>query len=422
MNDIGRAKVVEEGLHTISPSLNDRERKDRIERAAQHIFYTEPADVGAQLCLENIKYGLAKMHCVQEQLGLKPDATFVASPDVTITVNPYRWNNGFGYGGKFSWGDGDDEIVFLETKPNCCGMFVGGLDKLPKKESVMRNAVKMKQEKCKIDDIKIKWNLEKGNHFIDVYELRPLGSYHKFPPYAFMLHTSGAELKTETHLGPGLYIDKSPVLHDMAEFVKTPFGESPVLTGAKAKEYYQFYKVAADFAYRRRKRAAELLFGEFELIVDATHQGLTSQNAIAVGTNALSGARGKNIFPLALQPDLPSYLVEGCQNYRHDMIEQLGWKDRAIDLGVYHRLENADLLPHGAGYNFPQLEKVLRVHEVNGRRIFEVKSRRGEGVELFGDLNNIPFEYRGTEILDRTVALGLGKPVAELIPLYVYKI
>lgn len=398
------------------------ERMDWLDRADQHIFHAGPKDVGAQLCLENMKYGLAKIHYVQDRLGLKPNATFIASPDVTITINSYRWDNGFGYGGKLSWGDGESELVFLETKPNCCGMFVGGLQQLPSKETVMHRLVTMKRDRCEIDGVKIKWNLEKGNHFVDLFEVRPLTSKPELPHYAFMLHTSGSELKTETHLGPGLYIDSSDTLHKSADFVDTPFGITPILTGTKAKHYYDFYQVAENFAHRRRLRAAELLFGDFVPIVDATHQGLVNQNEIALGTNTLNAARGSKLFPLALQPDLPSYLVQGFENFSPGMIETLGWKDRAMDLGTYRRLTNANLLPHGAGYTFPQLKEVIKVHESDGRRLFEVKSRRGQGVEILGDLANIPYEYRGTDILHHTVNLGLGQPLAELIPIYVFKI
>ncbi len=393
-----------------------------LDRAAQHIFHATPLDIGAQLCVENLKYGLAKMHYVQTLLGFKPDATFIASPDVTITVNRYRWDNGFGYGGKLAWGEGDTELIFLETKPNCCGMFVGGLGKLPAKEVVLERAVKMKQDRCEIDGIKIKWNLDKGNHFVDVFEVHPLKSGPQLPPYAFMLHTSGSELKKATHLGPGLYVDASATLQQWAEVIETPFGPAPILTGKRAQEYYQFYQVAEDFASRRRLRAAQLLFEEFVPIVDATHQGLVHQNAIALGTNTLQGARGSKLFPLALQPDLPSYLVEGVENFSPGVIEKLGWKSRAMQLGVYHRLGRANLLPHGAGYTFPQLTRVLKVHEIGGRRLFEVKSRRGQGVELLEELANIPYEYRGEEILTHTIELGLGEPVAVLVPRYVFKV
>lgn len=397
-------------------------RTDWLDRACQHIFHAEPIDVGAQLCLENMKYGLAKIHYVQERIGLKPNATFIASPDVTVTINSYRWNSGFGYGGKLAWGDGETELIVLDTKPNCCGMVVGGLEKLPAKEAVIRRAVKMKQETCEIDGLRIKWNLEKGNHFVDVFEVRPLNSDPELPPYAFMAHTSGSELKKESPLGPGLYIDASKPLQKLAEQIETPFGTVHILTGKKAKEYYQFYQRAETFAQTRRVKAAQMLFEDFIPLANANHQGLLNQNEMALGINTWVVESNVTLLPLALQADLPAYLFKGLDNFTARTIEKLGWKDRAEQLGVRHRLTKANLLPHGAGYNFPQFKEVIKVHNFQGRRFFEVKSSRGEGSEILADLRNIPYEYRGQEIFTQTMDLELGRAVAELIPIYVLKI
>ncbi len=398
------------------------DKNDWLEQATGHMFFTRPIDVGAQLCLENMKYGLAKMHFVQAQLGLQPSATFIASPDVTVTINSYRWNSGFGYGGKLAWGEGEDELIFLDTKPNCCGMFVGGLQNLPTKETLVHRSVIMKQERCEIDGVKIKWNLEKGNHFVDVFEVRPLSSEIKLPPYAFMAHTSGSELKKESRLGPGLYIDASQTLRNWAERVETPFGSVHILTGSRAKEYYQFYQVAETFAQKRRYRAAELLFGQFTVLCNANHQGLLNLNQMALGINTWGDLPGDTLYPLALRPDLPAYLFRGLQNFSRKHIQRLGWEERARQSGVYHRLENANMLPHGAGYYFPNWKKVLKVHQTPDLRFFEVKSKHGEGSEIVGDLRNVPYEYRGKEVVTQTVELELGKPVAELIPIYVLKI
>ncbi|RMH97663.1 MAG: hypothetical protein D6681_11825 [Calditrichaeota bacterium] len=398
------------------------ERKDWLERAAEHIFHDRSPDVGARLCLENMRYGLAKIHFVQQRLGLTANATFIASPDVTVTINSYRWNSGFGYGGKLSWGDGDQELIFLDTKPNCCGMFVGGLDTLPPKEKLVYRAATMKRERCEIDGIRIKWNLEKGNHFVDVFEVKPLADNLHLPPYAFIAHTSGSELKKESHLGPGLYIDSSAALRDRAEVIQTPFGPVHILTGAAAREYYEFYRVAEAFATKRRAKAAELLFEQFTTIANANHQGLLNANEIALGVNTWQVGAMDVLQPLALRPDLPAYLFRGLPNFTPGVIRSLDWEARARRLGVYHRLENANFMPHGAGYNFPGWKEVIGNYEVAGRRFFELKSTRGEGTEIVGDLRNVPYEYRGEEIFARTVELGLGMPVAELIPIYVLKI
>jgi hypothetical protein len=396
-----------------------------IERAAEHVFALPPKDVGAELALANVKYGLAKMHYVQSRMGLKADATFLASPDVTVTMNAQRWHSGFAYGGKLTWGEGDRDLVFLDTKPDCCGMLVGGLTDLPSKACVLERAVRMKDDRSVVDGIEIKWNLEKGNHFVDVFELRPLTPDRRWPPYAFIVHTSGSELKRESHLGPGLYADSSRTLAQWAEVVETPFGGMRVLTGDKAREYYQFCRIATRFAQQRRLRAAELLFDDFLPIANAIHQGLVSQNEIALGVNTWTddeAAAGDAVFPLALQPDLPSYLMQPTLNLTPKRLDELGWTRRSASLGVYGRLRTANVLPHGAGYDFPQLAALIDVHEIHGQLVFEVKSRRGSGVELLSEFDHVPYEYRGREVLEETIDLGLGVPVAELIPQFVFKI
>ncbi len=398
------------------------DKRTLLERAARHLFHGPAQDVGAELCLENMKYGLAKIHAVQAQIGLPANATFLASPDVTVTINAYRWQSGFGYGGKLAWGDGDTELVFLDTKPNCCGMFVGGLDRLPKKETLIQRSVQMKQDRCEIDGIKIKWNLEKGNHFVDVFEVRPLDDTVTLPPYAFMAHTSGSELKKESHLGPGLYIDASRTLREWAEAVETPFGITYILTGARAREYFAFYRVAEAFAQKRRNRAAQLLFDTFTTLTNENHQGLLDMNTIALGINTWEEEGRPGLAPLALRPDLPAYLMRGTPNFSPETVQRLGWQKRARELGVEARLLAANMLPHGAGYNYPGWKRVRGVHEVGGRRFFEVESREGKGSEIISDLRNVPYAYRGREVLSQTMELGLGRPVAELVPVYVLKI
>ena len=107
-------------------------RKQLLERASKHYFTLGLGDGASYLCRENMKYGLAKIHIIQEKLGLKPNATFLSTPDETVTRNKTRWKAGFGYGGKLVWGSGKERLIVLDGKPNACGMLVGGLDELPK--------------------------------------------------------------------------------------------------------------------------------------------------------------------------------------------------------------------------------------------------------------------------------------------------
>ena len=81
------------------------DRKRLLKQAEEHIFSTGLDDSAARLSLSNMKYGLAKIHWVQRELGLEPDATFVAAPDLTVTRNVNRWKSGIGYGGQTPGGE-----------------------------------------------------------------------------------------------------------------------------------------------------------------------------------------------------------------------------------------------------------------------------------------------------------------------------
>ena len=96
-----------------------------IERAKRHIFTLGLNDVASYLCRLNMKFGLAKMHYTQYKLGMEPNATFISAPDETVTRNKVRWESGIGYGGKISWGSGEDKVIILDVMPNACGMLEG---------------------------------------------------------------------------------------------------------------------------------------------------------------------------------------------------------------------------------------------------------------------------------------------------------
>jgi len=144
--------------------------KEQILRNAKnHCFFIGLNDSGAELCKANTSYGIASIHYVQKQLGLSANATFISTPDMTITRNSSRWQSGFGYGGKVSWGAGDNNLIILNAKPNACGMLVGGLEKLPDIESLIKKLHGMETNPIQIDGVEVIWDFYKSNHFIDVF-------------------------------------------------------------------------------------------------------------------------------------------------------------------------------------------------------------------------------------------------------------
>jgi len=392
-----------------------------LRNARNHCFFVGLNDSGAELCKANIVYGIAGIHYVQSQLGRTPNASFISTPDMTITRNTSRWRSGFGYGGKITWGENDDEFIILDVKPNACGMFVGGLEELPDIESLIRKLHEMESGKVEIDGIEVVWDFYKSNHFIDVFRVKAIAKLDKdLPPYAFIIHGSADEFKEDNESGFGIYYDKSKQLREMTECVETPFGQFHILTGSSAKKYFERYKCAEDFSKKKRKVAAELLFGKFVEVSNESHQGLININEITLGCHYSKNQA--TLFPLALRGDLPAYLVRGNPNLSAESIELLGFEKRARSLGVYDRLLNANIIPHGGGYVLPDILTVSRVIEVDGKRYFEVEMQNDRGKKIISAVRELPYEYRGRKVVLRALETGSIEIVAKLIPEYVLKI
>lgn len=396
------------------------DRQTLLRRATEHIFSTGLDDSGARLGLANMRYGLAKIHLAQEALGLAPDATFVAAPDLTVTRKHSRWRSGFGYGGRLTWGDSQQELIVLDLKPNCCGMLVGGLNRLPTRDTLLERVQTFQAEEPCIDGVPLEWDFGQSNHFIAVFRVTPLDD-SPLLPCAFVIHGSGSELRGETAWGDGLYWDPSGGLQRKAEVLETPFGPLRLLTGQAARDYYAFCRRADTFAKKRRLLIARRLFDEMTPYNNEAHQGLVSMNDMVPGIYLVREG-GETIFPLTLQAHLPAYLVRGRPNLSDAVIERLGLGERARRLGLYDRLRSANVIPHGGGYTFPHLRDVLSVIQLGQERYFELSLGADDSRQIVSDVGDLPYAYRGMEVVERVVVLGLRELVARLDPIYVLKL
>jgi hypothetical protein len=394
--------------------------EELLKRAKGHFFSTGMGDGASILCRVNMKYGLAKIHLMQEQLGFKPDATFVSTPDETVTRNISRWKAGFGYGGKLTWGSGNDKLIILDGKPNACGMLVGGLNEIPDPKDLIERIHDVKRDLF-IDDLKIDWDMYKGNHFIDVFEVVKRSGELDLPKYVFIMHGSVSELRGETDKGLGLYWDKSEALNDLAKRIETKFGVLHILLDDAAKDYFKFFQYADNFAKEKRRIAANEIFGEFKMICNVTHQGLLNMNELILGCQNIRDNDAK-VFPIALRADLPAFLMKGIPNMEPENIEAMGFTRRAEKYEVMDRLLNANLMPHGAGYAFKDFISVSEVMEIKNQRYFILDMHNDIGTKICSDVREMEFDYRGKNVVLKTVELGLGEIMARLTPRYVLKI
>ena len=396
-------------------------KAELLARTKEFYFSLGVQDGASSLCKANFRYGLAKLHYTQESLGLTPNATFISTPDETITKNRARWLAGYGYGGKLTWTDKNDPFIIIDAKPNACGMLVGGLDEMPQPEDIIKNINRVINEDNYIDDVKIEWDFKKGNHFIDVFKTKAREEGSQLPRYSFIIHGSVPELRKETEKGPGLYYDASKALFDMCEKVDTPFGPTYYLEGDNAKEYLQFFQYAKKFAAQKREKAAELLFGKFKVLSNPLHQGLISYGDMLLGCQHITEDPNK-IFPVALRSDLPAYLIKALPNLTSQQIGELGFENRAKKWDLMHRLENFNTFPHGGGYALPHISRVTEVKVIDGERYFICEQENQDGLAILEDIRETQFLYRGKVVMNKIDTTSLGKVVAQLNPKFILKI
>ena len=401
-------------------------------------------DASMALCEANVPYGLAKIHWAQERLGVEPDATFVGSPDATVTRNDNRWSQGFGYGGVYSW---SGDFTVLDIKPNACGMIVGTLSELPAIEDLRQRLVALDEGAVRVDGKAIESDFDESNHFVDLFEVAPRKETTKEAAgrerragddlvatellngarYAYIMHSSGHEHRGPNDKGPGLYWDQSAELRSLARKLETPWGSLHILEGQRAAEWYRFYTEVQDFNHRRREALADLLFDEHRVVINATHQGLVRGFDRAnvgcytfeddAGAASVEGA----VFPLTLSPTLPAFLVRGKPNISDATIDRLGWRQRIERHGLAERIAGTNLLPHGGGYAYPNLRGVARVVErgPDDRRFELVPAEPGAPVEVIETPRHLKYAYRGLEVKERLEELDLGEVVVELDLQYV---
>jgi hypothetical protein len=192
-----------------------------------------------------------------------------------------------------------------------------------------------------------------------------------------------------------------------------------LLRGEAARDYVDLYWRTDDFAMRRRHRAAEALFGDFEVIANINHQGLFNDNEVLLGCQ--STLPPTRLLPIMVRADRPAFLLRGLPNLTDEQIDRLQFRERAERIGQVHRLRTANVLPHGAGYALPHLSRVRRVIEIGDTRYFELERPDQRDTQIIADPRDLAIAYRDESVVMRTVEIGLGVIAARLEPLFVLK-
>jgi hypothetical protein len=413
------------GSMSISNKISELSKLDLLKRAKEHIFSTGLNDGASKLCKANMKYGLAQFQIIQEKHGFEPKATFISSPDETISRNNFRWNSGLGYGGRLNWGNSNDKIIFLNVKPNCCGILVGGLEEIPDPYDLIKTIDKVKSIELYDNDVLINWDYGISNHFINCFETKNLSDTN-FPPYVFMIHGSAPEYRDDKY-GIGLYIDTSKTLKELAIEEQTIFGKQYILLDSDAKEYLDFNKKAINFSNKKREIIANELFGtDYKIICNTPHQFLKDYNNMYLGSNCTDvdcELISTNIFPTALRADIACYLFRGKRNFSEITLKNNNFLERAENLELLDLLTNADILPHGGGYMLPDVSRIQKVLEYKDQRYFACELVKDSNkLKIVRHVKELQFEYRGRDVILKTLQLDLGEIIARLNPVFSLKL
>ncbi|MFX1258551.1 MAG: hypothetical protein ACFFA6_01795 [Promethearchaeota archaeon] len=405
--------------------ISELSKSELLQRAQEFIFSTGLNDGASQLCKANMKYGLAQFQIIQENFGFEPKSTFISSPDETISRNNFRWNSGLGYGGRLNWGNGKEKLVFLNVKPNCCGILVGGLEEVPDPYEIIKKINDIKSKELYHNDVLINWDYGISNHFINCLETRNLSDID-LPPYIFLIHGSAPEYRDDKY-GIGLYIDKSETLKERSVEVDTKFGKQFIMLDTDAKEYLDFNKKALEFSNKKRELIANYIFDYgFKVICNQPHQFLKDYNNMYLGSNCTDSnceIITSNLFPMTLRADIAAYLFRGKKNLSEVTLKNENLLERAERLDLLDLLKNANILPHGGGYLLTDIVEIQDVLEYKDQRYFVTSLKSNiSRLKIIRNVREIQFGYRGRDIVLKTIQLDLGDIIARLNPLFSLKL
>ena len=172
--------------------------------------------------------------------------------------------------------------------------------------------------------------------------------------------------------------------------------------------------------------ARKIFTPDYKVICNTPHQFLKDFNNMYLGSNCTDIKQNNphtNIFPTALRADLACYLWRGKKSFSRTALINNDFFTRAEDLELLNLLSNADILPHGGGYMLPDVRRVQKVLEYKYQRYFacELEKDRNK-LKIVRNVKELQFEYRGRDVILKSIQLELGEIIARLNPIFSLKL
>lgn len=385
--------------------------KDLLERARTAVITAATVpDAATMLAQENMAYGLAKIHWTQEHLGYPADAFFLGSPDMTTPRYPVKWQWGQALGGQLTWGTGDRPLTFLDLQVSTSTALFGTVTQEPDLKTVLARAEQLRRKRPQLMGVDIDWDFDRGNHFINAYRVESgrQTDTAALAPYAFVVHGGDSEVKRPSALGMGLDYEKSQPLRERMSTLQSPLGPVHVLLDQAAHDYHECYLRYEQYSKQKRALLSAALFGNFTTISNEIHHGFAHANTALLGCYQFQ--RGsKALYAVTLRSDLPTYVIQGSADG--------GQHVESLPTMLKEQVALANILPHGGGYTYPEVQSFVAMVEADGVR-YSILEGAAKNRRVLANLNTLPYAYRGEEVIACLEQCRLGKVVALLHPLF----
>jgi len=387
---------------------------DLTEIARKRFFKGPDNDFGAKLAQETLIIGLARLLFLQEYLGYDPDATMICFPGTTPTGGTDRLQRGYSLGAVLRYNYSTinvkkEPLIILDAKANCCGVLIARANnKLPTRNELKDIVIRLVRKNPKVEGVEIK--VEKyfvGNHFINTYHedlfTNEGGNW-------IAIHGSG-EMRRDSSLGMGIYVDESEQLQKITRHYNTPLGPIYYLLGKEAMAFMVQYKKAEGLSAKSREFLAKEIFSNIEILCNFSHLTINGPGNYFCGVyNIVPG----QVYPFLVNRNDGIVLLQARKNFSSGAIEALGWTKQAVKADTQVILRSINGLPHGGGKIYGQNRyKLIGVNLRDGRILYTISDENREFI--VDNLKSLgPITYKGLDELNYIGDLGLADEVGRL--------
>lgn len=393
----------------------DKMESDELVAMAKKRFFKGPDnDFSARVAQETLIIGLARLLSLQKYLGYDTDAIMVCFPGTTPTGGTDRLQRGYSLGTVLRYNylitnSRKDPLIILDPKSNCCGVLIGSFNSdFPTKEKLRDKVSKLIQKDPRIKGVRIL--VEKyfvGNHFINTYQE---SSFVGEDRYWIAIHGSG-EMRKDSSLGMGIYIDESQELQSIARRHDTLIGPIHYLLGDEAITFMTQYRKAEEFSTESREYLAKQIIPDLEVLCNVSHLTITEPGSYFCGIyNIIHG----QIYPFLINRNDGIVLMRARKNFSLRSIDILGWTKQTIQTDTQIVLQSINGLPHGGGKIYGQNEyRLVRVRFNGSKIVYTIFDGNNEfDIDSLKSLG--PITYKGLDELDYIKKLGLADETGRL--------